>query len=709
MSTAASPSSPDVWPLEVQGIAVPKSQKPGYSHIYRNACVPHLNINITAHDVFIKGRDIDPNADCLGWRPWNDSKADFENYFSWISYSQVEEQRTAIGSALSKIALDGILKPKSTSSSSTSSSSEPDVGLTEWTVGLWLLNRPEYQITDLSCVAYSRRSVSLYDSYDTPTAVYILEHSEARILFTTPSHIAAILSEVQKGNLPLLRAVVLLDSFRGPADAPAPSEVKKNELAKQWAATLGIRLFTWNEMLDLGRANPFAHIVPTPKTIATFCYTSGTTGKPKGAIITHEMTAFAATSLSYHIKGQQTMISYLPTAHIYARGVELLTLSNGGRVGCFCGDTTRLVEDMQILQPTFFPSVPRVLNRIAALIEAQMRAPGLKASLLRAAVAAKVANHDATGSVTHAFYDRLVFRKVKAVLGGNVAFVVSGSAPIRPDVLKLLRVALCCDIREGYGQTENVGSCLIMNPLDKELGTCGPPIPGTEIVLKDVPEMGYTAQDKPYPRGELLNRGQQVFVGYYKDEAKTREALDEERWLHSGDVVEVDDKGRFRIIDRVKNLVKLSQGEYVAIDALSEIYGGNPLSLQLLVHGDSYRDYLIGVSVPDPVTFAPFASKILGRQISETDTAGLEAACKEPKVIQAYLQEFVKLARQNKFKGFEFMKGLHLTMDPFSIENGLLTPTFKVKRHEVIKYYQEQIDKLYEQGPVDVKAGVSKL
>ncbi|PWY99265.1 acetyl-CoA synthetase-like protein [Testicularia cyperi] len=674
-------------PMDKQMLPVPGSKQPGFSHIYKNAALPEFKTTCTVYDSLLRAKDENLKNDVAGWRPWNSVTKNFENYFEWYTYEEIEEERTAIGSGLSVLARDGRLGK--------------DVGMTEWTIGLWMLNRPEFMVIDYSALAYSRRTVCLYETYDAASAEYILNHAETRILFTTPNHVGVTLAAVQAGKLPLLKAIVILDAFRPSKETVKAAVVdpQRDILAKQWAKTCGIEIFNWFEILDLGRKNLQAHIPPKYDTIHSFCYTSGTTGNPKAAVITAGMGGYTATAMAFHKREPMTMISYLPTAHIYARMCEIVNARTGGRIGYFCGDTTRLIEDMQILKPEFFPSVPRVLNRIAALIQGQMNTPGLKGALIRKAVATKIANHDADGTVTHALYDRLVFNKVKAVLGGNVSFITSGSAPIRADVLKLLRVCFACDAREGYGQTENYGFCLLMNANDKSLGSCGVLYPGMELKLRDVPDLGYTSDDKPFPRGEILVRSQSTFPGYYKDDAKTKETMTEDGFLRTGDIVALDEFNRVRIVDRVKSLLKLSQGEYVAIDNLSEFYGQNPLAAQALVHGDSYNDYLICVSVPEPTTFAPFASKLLGRTIAPEDTASLSEACKDPKVVAGYLAQYTKIARQNKLKGYEYIKGLYLTMEPFSVENGLLTPTFKVKRHEAIKHFKDQIEALYKQGP----------
>lgn len=523
-------------------------------------------------------------------------------------------------------------------------------------------------------------------------------------MFTTTSHISTLLGSADK--LPHLRAIVLLDLVRGPK--LPQGELSRQQLARQWAAQKGFQLYTFEELLQTGRANPVAHSPPKDnQENSGFCYTSGTTGKPKAALVSHAQLALASacTSLTGFADDQdETMISYLPLAHIFGRFIEASMFRRGARIGFFGGDVAKLIEDAQVLQPTLFPGVPRVFNRIAAQIQLQLEGPGLKGKLLRTAVDAKLHYHDQDASVEHALWDRLVFRKVKAILGGKVKSMVSGSAPIRPEVIRLLRVAFCVDFREGYGQTENTGCCLIMMPGDKNLGSCGPPQPGHEIRLKDCPELGYRVTDKPWPRGELLSRGQTRFPGYYKDPAKTKETIDEDGWLRSGDVAALDEYGRFRIIDRVKNLVKLAQGEYVAIENVEQTLSSNKYTAQTWLYGDSFQAHLVAVAVVDPDTFAPLVSNVTGKSVAPSDLAGLEQACKDEKVVRAVLDEYTAIARQRRLAGYEFIKNVKLRVEPFTVENGLITPTFKMKRPEAKKILAKDLEELYALEPANTSA-----
>ncbi|KAK0553014.1 medium-chain fatty acid-CoA ligase faa2 [Tilletia horrida] len=691
--------------LERQAIILPDSEKPGYSPVYANPILSDLSLTTTTtYDLFNEGRDIDPQAPCLGRRPWitlpanhpSGKKADFAPYYTWISYEQVEELRTSVGSALTYLGRNGSLSPDG----------KTPIKDTEWHVALWCQNRPEYQIVDLADLAYTRVTVSLYEATEPDMAEYILNHSETKVLFTTSNHLRAVLDQVEK--LPHLRAIVLLEDGNPEASPLPPSVLSRAQLIDGWVQTAkqkapgALSFYSWTDLIELGRANLVAHMPPSSgEAIASLCYTSGTTGKPKGALVAHRQLANATVNPALSFPGKVVHISYLPLAHIYGRLIESACLRNGSAIGFFNGDVTRLMEDCQVLQPSLFATVPRVINRIASLVWQQAEGAGLKAKLLKHALDVKVQNYERDGSIHHAFYDKLVFSKVAGVLGGKVKYVVTGSAPARPEVLRLLRIALRADVREGYGLTETTGASLLMFPGDRKLGTCGPPTMGSWLRLKDAPELGYTSKDRPFPRGEIQGKGANIFPGYYKDEKKTKEALDEEGWFSTGDVGEIDAQGRVKIIDRVKNLLKLAQGEYVALERVESTYLGSPLIAQLWIHGESTETFIIAVVVPDPATFAPFASKVLGKPVSPEDGAALKAATEDPKVTSAVLEDLARVGRAARLNGFEIVKGLHLTVEPFSVENGLLTPTFKVKRPEAKKYYSEQIKKLYAAGPAE--------
>jgi len=378
----------------------------------------------------------------------------------------------------------------------------------------------------------------------------------------------------------------------------------------------------------------------------------------------------------------------------------------GASVGFFQGDTLKLIDDLQALRPTIFPSVPRVLNKIYDKITNGIAAAGgNKQALFERALKAKRENLETSGALTHWLWDPLLFGKLKKGLGlDRVRFCVTGSAPIAPEVHTFFRVLLGCNLYEGYGQTEGCAAATITSEGDFSTGHVGPPVPGVEMRLENVAEMGYYHTDKwhgppPGPgggggipclgRGEICYRGPCVFKGYYKLADKTSETIDEDGWLHSGDIGIWTMSGNLKIVDRKKNIFKLAQGEYVAAEKIENVLVGSPLLAQAFVYGDSLQSHLVAVLVPDAEAAA----------LKFPDTP-IEALCSEPaSPLRALItDEVARLSLEAKLAGFEVVRLFHLEPRPFDAESGLLTPTFKLKRHEAKLKYQAEIDLLYSQG-----------
>ena len=330
-------------------------------------------------------------------------------------------------------------------------------------------------------------------------------------------------------------------------------------------------------------------------------------------------------------------------------------------------------------------------------------AGGGKKKLFDKAVATKTANLIATGRLHHGFYDRLIFNKIKRGLGfGHLRVLVSGSAPLSKTVMNFYRIMLGIPVLEGYGQTENAACATISDPEDMmTAGHVGAPSPSTEIVLVDVPEMGYLHTDTDHKgqpcrgRGEIWVRGPTVFKGYYKSEEKTRETIDEEGWLHSGDIGLWTTQGQLQIIDRKKNIFKLSQGEYVAPEKIENVIIQSLLIGQAFVYGDSLQSALVAIIVPDE---EPLRNILASKDPSlAKDT--FQALCKSEVVRSMIMDEIRKVSKKAGLHGFEIPKAIFLDSDAFTVENSLLTPTFKLKRQQARDKYEQQIEAMYASMP----------
>ena len=534
--------------------------------------------------------------------------------------------------------------------------------------------------TDLACASQSLFSVSLYETLGPDAVEYINNHAEIPCVASSLLHIPQLLR--LKPRLPHLKVIISLD----PLSAGEPTGLSKRELLASFADEVGVKLYDIHEVEQRGavlggasRINP-----PAPEDITTINYTSGTTGQPKGVVLTHA-TAVAGCSAALIVsaaKPGESGLSYLPLAHIFSRMVEGAGMWSGGSIGYFHGNILELVDDLKMLRPTSFYSVPRLLNRFGGAIKAQtLEAEGVRGALSRHIVSTKLEKlkdpDSPSATNKHFVYDRIWGKKVAAALGLDRArLLASGSAPLDPGLHQFFRVVLANSTLQGWGMTETYGTGLAQSEGDFSVGNCGGCSPSSELCLLSVPDMDYLVTDQPQPRGELLIRGNAVFSGYYKNEEENKKSFTHDGWFKTGDIATVDKLGRFQIIDRRKNVLKLAQGEYISPERIENVYLSHlPYLSQAYVHGDSSQNNLVAIFGVLPDMFATFASKLLGRTIGTSDLQAIAAACNDDRVVKAILQDLEKVGKKNKFMGYEKVKACRLYIEPFTVENELLTPT----------------------------------
>lgn len=521
-------------------------------------------------------------------------------------------------------------------------------------------------------------SVSIYDTLGPDTTEYIINHAEVTIVVASLNHIPVLLK--LKPRCPTLKVIISID----PLDAGEPAGLSKGDLLRNMSADVDVKIISFTDVEVIGHQSLLSMVPPKPEDIVTINYTSGTTGNPKGVVLTHKA-AVAASSASLIAAPQQSTnvgFSYLPLAHIYERNSEQSTMAAGTGIAYFKGNPLDIVDDMKLCKPTGFIGVPRIYNRFGSTVKAMStEAPGWKGTMSRHIIQTKLAamknpdSPDATDK--HAIYDRVLGQRLLKLFGLERAqYLISGSAPLDPDLHRLLRAALPTRVAQGYGMTETYSVSLVQLEGDLSTGNCGAVAPCYEVCLRDVPDMEYLSTDKPHPRGELLIRGNSLFKEYYKNPEETAKTMTVDGWLRTGDIATVDELGRFKIIDRRKNVLKLAQGEYVSPERIENVYLSNLSYLSAAyVHGDSSQAYLVMIAAVMPDAFALFAGKVLGKQIAATDYPAIVAAAGEQKVRQAVLKDLDKVGRKSKFNSYERVRNVVIMLEPFTMDNELLTPT----------------------------------
>uniref|UniRef100_A0A0G4HJJ5 AMP-dependent synthetase/ligase domain-containing protein n=1 Tax=Chromera velia CCMP2878 TaxID=1169474 RepID=A0A0G4HJJ5_9ALVE len=361
-------------------------------------------------------------------------------------------------------------------------------------------------------------------------------------------------------------------------------------------------------------------------------------------------------------------LSYLPLAHSFERLVVEYVICKGARIGFYGGEMQKLLEDAVLLQPTLFISVPRLYNRIFDKVSAKVkRQAWWKQMVFNTAVTYKTSKLRGSG-FPQSFLDSAVFRETQLALGGRVKLMATGSAPLAPNVHEFLKVVLCCPILEGYGLTETCAATCVASRFDPQVGHVGGVLPHAEVKLVSVEEMGYTVMDtnergELQPRGEIWFRGNAVCAGYFRDPEKTREVFDEHGWFRTGDIGVLCPNGALRVVDRKKNIFKLSHGEFVSPEKIENLSIQAPLVAQAFVHGYSDKSHVVMVAVPDGDEAKKWSLQ------NGKGGSSMACLCEDPAFVAAVLEQMQTAWKAGELKGFEKPRAIFLSSDPFSTAN----------------------------------------
>lgn len=558
-------------------------------------------------------------------------------------------------------------------------------------VGVIGANSPEWMMTVQALNRMNGVCVPLYDTLGEQAVEYVLTHASIKLIMAQASKLPVIARLLGNGGA---KGVVTAGIVYW-GDAPQD--------ALQLLASAGVNAISWDQLVAKGKLAPVPAESASIDDMCTIMYTSGTTGNPKGVILSHK--AMLATigglqglldQVNEEMGPDDVYLSFLTMAHIFDRVAEEFMLHIGASIGYWQGDVRKLMDDVDALKPTLFAGVPRVFERIYNGVQDQIKKGGLlKHWIFQYAYNRKLWYMRGGWKQNQAsvLSDLLVFNKIKAKLGGRIRLIVTGGAPIPAHVEEFLKVTMCAPLVQGYGLTETCAASFISFPHDFDQSfTVGPPMPHTELRLEAVPEMGYDPTADP-PRGEVCIRGAGLFSGYYKDETMTKEVLDEDGFFHTGDVGEITPSGALRIIDRKKNLFKLSHGEYIAVERVENSYKGCELVEQLWIYGNSFESCLVAVLVPREPQLRTLAGQTGVKDAEAVPLAELFANKQLNTAVLAKLKDTAKAAG---LKGFEEIKAVLLEAEPFSVENDLMTPSFKLKRPQLQKKYQSDITRMYD-------------
>lgn len=525
-------------------------------------------------------------------------------------------------------------------------------------------NREEWAITAYGAYGLGAAVVPMYESQKDENWHYILRDSGAALAVVANNHISGRVAAFKGEDLPNLMHIVSFDGEDSPDSV------------------------TFGELLEQGKANPVDLALLHSKDVAGFVYTSGTTGNPKGVVLSHENFASNVSAVTevFPIDPEDRSLSFLPWAHSFGQTVELHTLLSAGASTAFAESTDKITENMAEVGPSMLVSVPRIFNKIYEGLNKRMEAEGgIKKTLFDRAVSNANHRRELAGQgksrwmvdTQHNILDKLVFSKVREAFGGNLKYAISGGAAISVEVANFID-NLGIKVYEGYGLSETSPIVTANWPDSRKIGTVGKPIPGVRV------EIDISGQeDEESSDGEIVVYGHNVMQGYHNLPTENDVALTSDGGFRTGDLGHIDKDGFLVITGRIKEQYKLENGKYVVPGPLEEQIALSPYIANAMVYGDNKRFNIALVAIDEANVGSWAAEQGFG-------TEGLTEDDRVRDLIEAEIERQLAGA-----KGYERVRNFSVLPEDFTLENGMLTPTLKLKRRIVVDTYADRLNDLY--------------
>lgn len=592
--------------------------------------------------------------------------------YQWETYGQVYERAVNFSSGLMNIG------HKSTEK-----------------VAIFAETRAEWYIGLQASMRQSLTVVTVYASLGEDALIHSLNETEVTTVICDSKQLEKICEVGSK--LETLKHVIYmgeqLEDVVKPTNAPSHWKIETFEAVEK----IGLE--------SKVEANP-----PSPSDVAVIMYTSGSTGMPKGVVMSHAnivATIAAVFAVVPDVGPTDVYLAYLPLAHVLELSAEVGMAAIGASIGY--GSPLTLIDssnkvkkgtkgDAPTLSPTLMAAVPAILDRIRDGVRKKVdSAGGMGKTLFDLAydrrLAAIEGSYFGAWGLEKIFWDTLVFKKVRAAIGGRVRFMLSGGAPLSGDTQRFMNICFGMPIGQGYGLTETCAGGTFSEWDDTSVGRVGPPIPCSFIKLIDWDDGGYRTTDQPIPRGEICIGGPNVTQGYYKNPSKTAEDyhVDSEglRWFHTGDIGQFHSDGVLEIVDRKKDIIKLQAGEYVSLGKVEAALQACSMVENVMVHAEPTKNYATALVVPSKQSLVEWANS---KGIDSSDFVKL---CDNKEAVGEVLKAISKTGKDSKLERFEVPQKIKLLSEPWTPESGLVTAALKLKRENLRKQFATELAELY--------------